>query len=98
MKTKQKPLFVPLKTEYFDQFARGEKTTEYRLYGPRWNEGTCTPGRSVTLSHGYSGARIRARVMGLRLIRAEEIGSVIYAPGAILAAIDLCGIGRPSRR
>ncbi len=48
-----KPLFIPLKTEYFFAFASGLKTVEYRPYGPRWNERTCTVGRKVTLSYGY---------------------------------------------
>src|SRR5690554_5605178 len=48
-----KPLFVPLKTEYFEQFKSGEKRDELRLYGKRWNEETCTPGRQVILSKGY---------------------------------------------
>lgn len=52
-----KPLFIPLKTAYFEAFANGEKTTEYRPYGPRWNERTCSVGRKVTLSHGYGKAR-----------------------------------------
>ena len=32
---KSKPLFIPLKAEFFDAFERGEKTTEYRQRGPR---------------------------------------------------------------
>jgi hypothetical protein len=48
-----KPLFIPLKTEYYRDFECGMKTVEYRLYGPRWNERTCQPGRAVTLSLGY---------------------------------------------
>lgn len=52
-----KPLFIPLKTAYFEAFAKGEKTTEYRPYGPRWNERTCPVGRKVTLSQGYGKAR-----------------------------------------
>jgi ASC-1-like (ASCH) protein len=48
-----KPLFIPLRSEYFDAFASGKKTCEWRIYGPRWNEKTCTPGREVTLSKGY---------------------------------------------
>lgn len=48
-----KPLFIPLKTEFYDAFARGDKHSELRLYGPRWNERTCTPGRQVILSKGY---------------------------------------------
>lgn len=35
---------------------------QYRLYGKRWNERTCKIGRAVTLSRGYSGARLRGHV------------------------------------
>ncbi len=48
-----KPLFIPLKSEYYEAFASGKKRAEYRLYGPRWNENTCRIGRSVILSKGY---------------------------------------------
>lgn len=53
----ERPLFIPLNREYFEAFERGEKTTEYRVYGPRWNERTCTIGRRVTLSLGYGKQR-----------------------------------------
>lgn len=36
-----KPLFIPLKKEYYEAFECGEKTVEYRAYGPWWNEKTC---------------------------------------------------------
>ena len=49
----ERPLFIPLKKEYYEQFERGHKWIEYRLYGPRWNEKTCRVGRAVTLSMGY---------------------------------------------
>lgn len=48
-----KPLFIPLKAEFFTAFERGEKNTEYRERGPRWNSKTCFVGRPVTLSKGY---------------------------------------------
>lgn len=48
-----KPLFIPLKTEYFEAFKAGTKTVEYRKFGDRWNDRTCQPGRSVILSKGY---------------------------------------------
>lgn len=48
-----KPLFIPLKAEYFDQFEAGTKTVEYRKRGGRWNHLTCFVGRKVTLSRGY---------------------------------------------
>ena len=40
-----KPLFIPLKAEHYDAFDDGSKVNEYRLYGPRWNEKNCYPGR-----------------------------------------------------
>lgn len=48
-----KPLFIPLKRRWFEEFERGTKTFEFRTYGPRWNEETCAIGRRVTLSLGY---------------------------------------------
>lgn len=56
------PLFVPLKAKHFDAFAAGQKWIEFRPYGPRWNERTCTLWRPVTLSRGY-GRRHRLRGM-----------------------------------
>lgn len=87
----QKPLFVPLKTEWFRAFEAGRKRTEYRLYGPRWNENTCTPGRPVTLSHGYSGKRLRAIVRGHSLVKARDVPNAtsLWPPSATLIAIRL---------
>ena len=45
-----KPLFVPLKTQYYEAFVAGTKDTEYRKHGPRWNADTCKVGREVTLT------------------------------------------------
>lgn len=53
----EKPLFIPLRAEFFDAFAAGTKTTEYRRRGPRWNAETCRIGRRVVLSRGYGSAR-----------------------------------------
>jgi len=49
----KKPLFIPLKTLYYDEFVSGRKLSELRIYGPRWNEKTCSIGRPVILSKGY---------------------------------------------
>lgn len=54
----QKPLFIPLTGKFYDLFVGGSKDTEYRMYGPRWNERTCQVGRPVVLSRGY-GKRYR---------------------------------------
>jgi len=53
----EKPLFIPLKREYFEAFAAGTKDTEYRRYSERWNERTCRIGRAVVLSLGYGKQR-----------------------------------------
>lgn len=67
----EKPLFIPLKGEFYDQFATGQKDTEYRPYGPRWNFRTCPPGREVVLSRGYGKAhRLRGTVASFE-IRAD---------------------------
>lgn len=48
-----KPLFIPLKREYYEAFVDGTKTVEYRKNGPRWNAQTCVVGRPVVISLGY---------------------------------------------
>lgn len=55
----ERPLFIPLRREWFDQFEDGRKDTEYRVHGPGWNERTCRVGRRVTLSCGYGKHRTR---------------------------------------
>jgi hypothetical protein len=52
-----KPLFIPLKREYFEAFERGEKHEEFRPFGQRWNLRTCQVGRPVVLSMGYGKRR-----------------------------------------
>jgi hypothetical protein len=64
-----KPLFIPLKTEFYNAFLSGLKTSELRLYGPRWNEKTCLPGRRVVLSKGYGKANRVGGVITQFLIR-----------------------------
>jgi hypothetical protein len=69
-----KPLFIPLKAQFFDAFADGSKGEEYRAYGPRWNEATCVPGRPAVLSRGYGKhQRIHCTVAGFRRIRASDL-------------------------
>lgn len=63
-----RPLFIPLKREYFAAFERGEKVEEFRPYGPRWNEQTCPIDRQVVLSLGYGKQRrLFGRVTGFRI-------------------------------
>jgi hypothetical protein len=92
-----KPLFVPLRTEHYRAFESGTKTTEYRRLGPRWNARVCVVGRPVTLSHGYSGARLSAVVKRFRVVLAADIASTIYPADAELAAIEIELISGVSR-
>lgn len=68
----EKPLFIPLKSLFFNAFKMGAKDTEYRLYGPRWNERTCRLGRQVTLSKGYGKThRLHGVVIGFARARIQ---------------------------
>lgn len=87
-----KPLFIPLRSEWFFAFARGSKDTEYRAYGPRWNENTCAVGREAILSHGYSGKRLYRNVAAFTKIpRAEatQTAREIFPNAEFIAAIRL---------
>ena len=84
------PLFIALRREHFEAFRNGTKRTEYRAYGPRWNERTCMYGRKVTLSLGYGKSqRLRAQVIGFRKLTREPGRSRIYPRGTRIAAIAL---------
>lgn len=88
----EKPLFIPLKTQWFRQFESGYKTIEYRAYGPRWNEKTCRVGRPATISHGYSGARLGRHVskfMKLKREDAPKSAQEIYPASEYIAGICL---------
>lgn len=61
----ERPLFIPLKREYFEAFKSGTKDTEFRLPFGRWNARTCRTGRAVVLSLGYGKAhRLNGWVAG----------------------------------
>ncbi len=71
---KTPPLYVPLKAEYFRAFAEGKKTVEWRKLAGKFNERTCYVGRKVTLSNGYSGARLYGHIVKLEFAVAEKVG------------------------
>lgn len=79
-----KPLFIPLKTEYFEAFKAGTKDTEYRQHGPRWNEDTCYAGRKVVLSKGYGKTeRLSGVITGIeiRFLRSDDFVACYGEPG-----------------
>lgn len=70
----EKPLFIPLAAQWFDAFATGSKTREYRLIGARWNEKTCRIGRAATLSRGYGKqARLYGRVASFTALNLADL-------------------------
>lgn len=82
-----KPLFVPLKTEYYEAFADGSKREELRRYGPRWNEKTCAVGREVVLSKGYGKQyRMTGRISKFKRQHGSTFGSTYKA-----AILDVFG-------
>lgn len=88
----EKPLFIPLRTQWFREFEAGTKDTEYRAYGPRWNENTCRVGRKATVSHGYSGKRLERVVAGFEKLYwtvAPDSAKAIYPDAEWIAAIHL---------
>lgn len=80
MPVSNRPLFVPLRAEFFDAFAAGVKTDELRRYGPRWNERTCVVGRPVILSRGYGRSRrLTGRVERFKKQHGSIFGSTYRA-------------------
>ena len=76
----ERPLFIPLKTKYFEMFLSGEKMSELRPYGPRWNEKVCRVGREVVLSKGYGKQhRIKGYIREFYKRRATTFGSTYRA-------------------
>jgi hypothetical protein len=87
-----KPLFIPLKAEYFDAFAAGTKNIEYRKFGPHWNKDTCAQGRPVVLSRGY-GKQQRLRGVVAKFSVADYCtvpeAHVIYRAPCLIACISI---------
>jgi hypothetical protein len=89
---KTPPLFLPLKAEYFRAFVEGRKSIEWRKLGKRYNERTLFVGRKVTLSNGYSGARLYGSIVRLEFSVAEKVGPdalALFTPRQMLAGIHV---------
>jgi hypothetical protein len=87
-----RPLFVVLRRQWYEAFRDGGKRIEWRVYGPRWNRQTAYRGRPVTLSLGYSGARLRGVVVRARRVRADlapAAARAIYPNARYLCAIHV---------
>jgi hypothetical protein len=80
-----KPLFIPVNSEYYELFESNQKQTELRLYGRRWNEDTCYPGRPVVVSRGYGTA---SRLTGV--IAAFSTCAVMDLPDLERSQFEAC--------
>ncbi|HAS89195.1 MAG TPA: hypothetical protein DCS48_07805 [Desulfovibrio sp.] len=96
-----KPLFIPLYTEYYDAFLRGDKKHELRMYGPRWNEKSCAVGRPALLSKGYgkqnratSTVKSFSAKMGYELSEQDQ-KAVLACHGLLNIRIAVIGLADP---
>lgn len=96
----QKPLFIPLKAEFYDAFERGEKHTEYRIHGPIWNSNVCRVGRRVLISKGYGKKnRLFGRITSFQ-VEEQPLGKIpdwekVYDTAAAAACIGIHLDGYP---
>lgn len=89
----EKPLFIPLRREWFEKIEAGTKRHEYRAYGPRWNDRTCRVGRRAVISLGYGKTRRLSRVVtsfrSLAWAEAPPEAQAIYPDAAFICEIGL---------
>jgi hypothetical protein len=83
------PLFIPLRREWFDAFASGAKTDEWRRHGARWNASTCIVGRPVVLALGYTRTRLSGVVTAFAVRPATGEAAAIFGTGTACAVISI---------
>jgi hypothetical protein len=85
-----RPLFLPLKREFFLAFESGVKAEEWRRHGPGWNARVCWIGRPVVLSLGYRGTRrLRGVITGFHVAPAEGAAAELYGRDTPCAVIEI---------
>jgi hypothetical protein len=80
--SESKPYPLVVKRVFFEQFARGEKTIEYRRHRRPFTANTYWPGRSIVIRYSYNAAQspeLAARVVRFEVGRLDEIGDVAAA-------------------
>lgn len=97
-----RPVFIFLRTEWFEKFESGEKKTEYRRIAGQFTRRKCVVGRRVTLSKGYGK---KTRLTGgitsyaeISLARAPKAAQEMYPGETRLAAIKIELDPRPLRQ
>lgn len=75
-----KPLFLPLKKEYFEAFENGSKLWEVRREGGSWQKKHLISGREIVLSCGYGKQRRLRWVIGnvCRALCAPNLFDQVY--------------------
>lgn len=77
MSKQKKPLelHIVLTHKWFDQIARGEKTTEYRVNNKFWADRVCMleEGDWLVFHRGYTNNTIRAKYKKLDLLEYEDL-------------------------
>ena len=83
----KKPFFIPLNACWFNAFARGEKTIEYRNADSRFS--SISENRRITLYYGYGGNRIDCMCIKTEILPIEfapkEARSIYPAAKEIIA-------------
>lgn len=84
-------LFVFLRRKWFEAFADGSKTVEWRRYGRCWNEGTIQIGRPAWICLGYTKTRIERTIVGFSIVplaQGPQAAREIYPDAEFLIAIE----------
>lgn len=92
--TDEKPCFLFLKREYFDLFASGEKTTEWRAWDRQFTDKTYRPGRRIVIRAGYTKGQpelsgVIVRTTRVARSRASQIARELYPNAAHFCAIEI---------
>jgi hypothetical protein len=67
-----RPLHLVLKARFFDEFASGRKTIEWRRHGRRYNQTTIPDGRAITLRRGYTATCLAGHVVEAHIVASED--------------------------
>ena len=82
-------LRIILRYRFFDAFASGEKTLEWRRYNHRWNERVCRVGRQVVLLRGYNPHPILTGRIVAYATRPSPESITSFAPGTRCAVMSI---------
>lgn len=84
-----KPLFIPLKREFFEAFKDGTKTWELRGINNNFNEKTVVLERKTILALGYTKTRIEGKISNIVLMDAgNEIKQIAIWNNIIPSTIN----------